>query len=633
MKRFMKNVNTTGISEIIIERFDDAVHLMTNNALVFGGAVRDSLANLDVAGDLDIVVSAREFRKAENILNGSVRWTRIEDAKAIEDDSSKEPKSVDNDIDDENEEIVEMLEPSSPVTVHSTSNKYRDYSIRQQIQLYNFSGDLKPNKDSNNVNSDYKHSNIISSAITFKSIDGRKLHLVRSKLDANDHLESVLDVVRKVDILCCSMVMDRDGNVYEVLEGAYRDCIDRVLRINYVDQYTDLNVLKSRIDKLEKRGWRSKINIKSVSRKIERSKEAQKKKVEIEIKIHKEIAAKKSKLIGKKGRKLNFIIHRDSGQTNGRGFSTYKFSVDKSIILMYNSSKVFYDSLEGMCRKLDIQLGVTDGEQVVVFETRTSLQAKAIASTINDWYRKRPSSNTELKDLTDLVGYVNGENKLPPLPDLLGPDSTRNRMYKSFSIDTLEDTENNTTQGNNTISTTISTPGNNIRVNFRMSEVLSEQLEHVNDHHIDTEQIFIGESALRKLESNLRRNISRKVDTVLSGGNIIKCIPSGNPGTVNLCLYIRNMKTYTKDAVTIINIIETRVNTNGLASVLNTYVDARGTRYINIQVKRGGTESGGMLGGVSSHVTPSTYRIKPRKKKGNKKQMLKSVSSTYGEDE
>lgn len=90
---------------------------------------------------------------------------------------------------------------------------------------------------------------------------------------------SPVPIIKRTDLLCCCLIMDVQGNLYEAVPGAIQDCKDRILRLNpSCTSSIDKNRLLERIIKLGNRGWKSVIDLslipdkKIVSNPVERTK-------------------------------------------------------------------------------------------------------------------------------------------------------------------------------------------------------------------------------------------------------------------------------------------------------------------------------------------------------------------------
>lgn len=256
---YIVELDTPWVAETIDEVFDGAPELLSDNAVIFGGAIRDVIANMPLYGDLDIAVTEYEVGRISNTFSDSPKWIKF--------DSSMPKKS-------------RVLKPMT--------NKKSPGPSSTPILKSNMTLSLR-SKDYKNVP--------IKNMISFYTSDNHKAQILivpYPKKVKDDSILNYLDVsmllARQVDIRCCGVVMTKNGRVYEVVEGAYKDCIDKVLRIHYINADTDLNRLQQRIQKLTERGWKSEINIKEVGKKVNKLKaiEAAKEKVR---------AAKEEKLI------------------------------------------------------------------------------------------------------------------------------------------------------------------------------------------------------------------------------------------------------------------------------------------------------------------------------------------------
>ncbi len=72
-----RKVDVKSAAEIIAERFDDALDLMHNDALVYGGAIRDIAAGLPILGDLDIASAGQIHNHTIGFFRMSSKWTEM----------------------------------------------------------------------------------------------------------------------------------------------------------------------------------------------------------------------------------------------------------------------------------------------------------------------------------------------------------------------------------------------------------------------------------------------------------------------------------------------------------------------------------------------------------------------------
>jgi hypothetical protein len=233
---YIKPIEAPYISEVLEERFDGALALMTPNSLIFGGAIRDILADKPLLGDLDIAVSKAEYQTLYNNFVGSVKWT----------------------------EDVEL--PPIPIPKHAEPHTNSGLS-------YN------PNKmtvSTTNRNKSSYDEMEIQEVATFKTLGDIQIQLIASSSDDSNLFEAAANVARTVDLRCCGLIMTPDGSVFEVVKDAANDCQNRVLITNSL-KASDIDGLKKRIESLTKRGWTSKVNMDEALREINKQKEIEKK--------------------------------------------------------------------------------------------------------------------------------------------------------------------------------------------------------------------------------------------------------------------------------------------------------------------------------------------------------------------
>jgi len=198
------------VSEVIAEQFDDALEFMTPNTIVYGGAVRDVLADLPLVGDLDLAVAPAELETLRYAFETSAKW-------------------VDSD----------MLERTASVPILGKSP---------------FGLPSMP----------------MAGITQFSTINGATVQLIASASFQKGNLEKALYMARQVDIVCCGVVLLSDGRVFEALPGAYEDCRNRVLRINEYSDTIYVDALPSRVEKLVGRGWKSDIDVRSTMANLNR---------------------------------------------------------------------------------------------------------------------------------------------------------------------------------------------------------------------------------------------------------------------------------------------------------------------------------------------------------------------------
>jgi hypothetical protein len=106
--------------------------------------------------------------------------------------------------------------------------------------------------------SSYRGSNMekhVSQIMNFSSFGAAKVQIITSKSVTDDRMEDALTVVRGVDFAFCALAVDFQGRIFEVLRGAYDDCLKRVIRIVRDKNELSNKHLKLRLDKYAKRGF------------------------------------------------------------------------------------------------------------------------------------------------------------------------------------------------------------------------------------------------------------------------------------------------------------------------------------------------------------------------------------------
>jgi hypothetical protein len=207
-----KKIDLPFATDMIAEKFDDILELISPNAFVYGGALRDIVAGLTLEGDLDIVAAGKDYDLCIMNIGNSGKWR-------------SKHKSVNT--------IIK--------------------NIRQPT---------------------YASNKAINRVSTFETFGNRQVEIIEAKVPfPENYITAALEVIKTVDIRCCGIAMDRYGNVYEMLKGARQDCLDRVLKLNNLNSNSNIENLKNRIAKLEKRGWISRINIKRASKTLNKIKE------------------------------------------------------------------------------------------------------------------------------------------------------------------------------------------------------------------------------------------------------------------------------------------------------------------------------------------------------------------------
>jgi len=209
IKELFKNklIDAPWLLPCLEEKFDDTISMLTEDCLIYGGALRDILANQPIGGDLDIAVPHEHYPKLVQKFHDSARWVTKQAS-------------------------IPQLVPKG----------YRRPSAR-----------------------------IIANVITFINLSGEEIQLIQANpskektvMDDNKSYNSgVINIIVNVDLRCSGIMMDVFGNVYEVIFGALQDCEKFVLNFNEKLNIKEVykQTIVGRIEKLMARGWKNNIDL------------------------------------------------------------------------------------------------------------------------------------------------------------------------------------------------------------------------------------------------------------------------------------------------------------------------------------------------------------------------------------
>lgn len=204
---YLKEIeNAEWVHEVIAETFDNALELISEESIVYGGAVRDCLAGRKLEGDLDILVPYQDMGLVVQTFSSNPKWVDIKN------DHSKAYQSISQ----------------------------------------------------------------ISGISVFRNMNDKTVQLIRTQpYPSAEKSVGLLRVAGIVDIVCCGVVMTKNGTVYEVVPNAYKECIEGVLTINRSSEIASKETLSDRINKLVDRGWKSEIDINRAIKKTKHTKQQQ----------------------------------------------------------------------------------------------------------------------------------------------------------------------------------------------------------------------------------------------------------------------------------------------------------------------------------------------------------------------
>jgi len=359
---YKKKIDAPWVIEVISENFDGALELITDNNVVYGGAVRDALAEIPLEGDLDIAVSAISSNRQKQMFNESLKWKPIskkqeeslnknvaKEAQYHERGSLRNRPVTESEINNlgytsvmvarqQTQGLLKLYRNINPdtnnlFTVRLNSGKFtalygsKINIVRDMDNVYYYDPDGKtgqaimdgattlatrktstigtqiyrsPSKVSVASKRGNKYGNHVpmSSVSNFEGIGGVRAQIIVAKGNTQNIEDAIFKIVREVDILCCGVAMDKEGIIYELVEHAYEDCKNKILRLNPIVLTAELEtpILEERIERLTKRGWKSEIDLKEVISKVKRMRISADKKAKAKFERHQaRMAAKKSK--------------------------------------------------------------------------------------------------------------------------------------------------------------------------------------------------------------------------------------------------------------------------------------------------------------------------------------------------
>lgn len=216
--KHMKEIeDTEWLTEILSERFDNAIDMLTSKSVIYGGAVRDVLAGKEPQGDLDVAVLPEDHSEIVSTFLGHPRW--------------------------------KAQKPSS--------SNHKDYFGKLSAEPLT-----------------------LSKISSFVNTNGVVVQLIVTADTEKDRMQAALWPARRVDIICCGVVMLTDGRVFEVVPGALEDCKNSVLNINKNIPIC-IETLSRRINKLVSRGWTNSIDLDKLNKELKKTERKKPKKKEL----------------------------------------------------------------------------------------------------------------------------------------------------------------------------------------------------------------------------------------------------------------------------------------------------------------------------------------------------------------
>ena len=234
------------VIEVISEKFDNAINLMTANSMIYGGAIRDCLAGKDLDGDLDILVPVDEYSILVNRFINNSKWIPVKE-------SQKDTFYNYVDLSFNTDSIVKSLHKNIPKSKSRATKENKKTNIRNTDEL-------------TSINTPYLTS--------FKTLGNRVVQIISPCTMNGNYFQTLIHYAKQVDIVCCGMILTNEGRLFEVVPNAYKDCKNNILHINPSCIDGNVEKLKSRIKKFISRGWNNDINkqtIRNMERKQKRT--------------------------------------------------------------------------------------------------------------------------------------------------------------------------------------------------------------------------------------------------------------------------------------------------------------------------------------------------------------------------
>jgi hypothetical protein len=325
---YLKEIEDVGwVQETIMERFDNALELMSPNSIVYGGAVRDCLANKELLGDLDVAVSVEDVKKISESFQTNPKWVPM--------------------------------------------SKIRE-TIGEEGSSAGLANAFAP----------------MSSMVVFNTLGNKQVQLITSKYRSKDSLQNSIYIARMVDIVCCGVIMLSDGRVFEAIPGAYQDCIDGVLRVNNGADTIFLDALEQRVDKLVKRGWKNLIDVPKTIKEIGIRREREKKKARRLMMVRRQSNPFDSKDLDIGTKEYYFTFDKVNPEITGGGYSS-EIS-QRMIHLLFKGDPILcVNMLQEACVKVEENLKVKVCPNGSIYYTaRNSYAANTIRDCFDSLNKK-----------------------------------------------------------------------------------------------------------------------------------------------------------------------------------------------------------------------------------------------------
>jgi len=285
---FLKEIEGTDwVIEVIGEKFDNVMEMMTKDTVIYGNVIRDCLASEEVkhtlANTITLAAPVRDYGVIKSRFSTNPKWvpssggmgdvpmrksSMFDKIAEVEADGAEAIPTVQSSksiVDG----VMERLYPSSASPDNKAIPSKVTYKGKPLLKNP-YDGSLYP------PSSPYKSGKM---SVSFRTENGSVVEIYPAERGGVDDFESVLHTARSsVDFTCCGLVMTSDGRIFEILPNAAKDCADGILKINPYFDLRLLNNLGKKVELLKSQGWKSEINVAKEMRKATLILEKQKKK-------------------------------------------------------------------------------------------------------------------------------------------------------------------------------------------------------------------------------------------------------------------------------------------------------------------------------------------------------------------
>lgn len=229
---YLKEIkDTSWVIEVISERFDNAINMMTSNSIIYGGVIRDCLAGKELTNNLDIAVPGPESEMLISRFVRNPKWVQIESKK-----------------------LSTFCSKFNMSSLFST-----DLGIQlDQAQSYRLPKLRKFSREPR--------------ITTFKTLGNKTVQIIVLDSVTDDLFQVVVTLSKHSSMVCNGVILTSDNKVFEVTPNAYADCKNHVLNFNTAGYAANVGALKLHIKDLCDCGWIDKINMNTVSRITKRNK-------------------------------------------------------------------------------------------------------------------------------------------------------------------------------------------------------------------------------------------------------------------------------------------------------------------------------------------------------------------------